>query len=382
LSIGDVLTLTVLAICVGIALLPSRRSHSSPTSVRLWLSYLVNELPFLAGGWLLTVVAIAAVDDELATPTGVVGSMIALLAAFGLVVIVRRALRARATLELAHLTAFGTPPAPPSRRWTRWPRILLWPFPWLLRPGLRRTRNLAYGPSTVHRLDVYQPRRRPAGGPILIHFHGGAFRGGRKNLDAQPLVNRLVPLGWVCVSANYRLSPDAVFPDQLVDVKHVIAWVRANARDFGADPGQIVVAGSSAGGHLAATAALTPNDPRFQPHFEDLDTTVRAAICFYPYPGAIETRGPASSPLDYLTPDAPPMFIASGTHDTLVIPSDSRHFAASVRAASHYPVVSAELPGAQHCFDLFHSVRFESVVDAVQAFADVVLDRRGADRPA
>ena len=68
------------------------------------------------------------------------------------------------------------------------------------------------------------------------------------------------------------------------------------------------------------------------------------------------------------------MFIASGTHDTLVIPSDSRHFAASLRAASHHPVLAAELPGAHHCFDLFHSIRFEAVVDAVHAFADQVLD--------
>jgi acetyl esterase/lipase len=172
-----------------------------------------------------------------------------------------------------------------------------------------------------------------------------------------------------------------VFPDQLVDVKHVIAWIRANATDYGADPEQIVIGGSSAGGHLAATAALTPNDPRFQPQFEDVDTAVTAAICLYPYPGAIETRGPASSPLDYLTDDAPPTLIASGTHDTLVIPSDSRHFAASLRAASHQPVLWAELPGAHHCFDLFHSIRFEAVIDAVVAFSNAVLELGDGDEP-
>ena len=96
----------------------------------------------------------------------------------------------------------------------------------------------------------------------------------------------LASQGWVCISANYRLSPAAEFPDHLVDVKMVVAWVRAHAREYGADPNLVFVAGSSAGGNLASMAALTPNDPAFQPGFEHADTSVTAAVSLYGYYGA------------------------------------------------------------------------------------------------
>ena len=113
---------------------------------------------------------------------------------------------------------------------------------------------------------------------MLIHLHGGAFRSGRKSREARPLLYRLASQGWVCISANYRLSPAATFPDQLIDVKKVIVWAREHGPEYGADPAVVFVAGSSAGGHLAALAALTPNDPVFQPGFEGADTSVAAAI--------------------------------------------------------------------------------------------------------
>ena len=80
------------------------------------------------------------------------------------------------------------------------------------------------------------------------------------------------------------------------------------------------VAGSSAGAHLAAIAALTANDPTFQPGFEDADTTVAAAIGLYGYYGPVDRgRQPLpSSPLDYVDPDAPPFLIAHGDQDTYV----------------------------------------------------------------
>lgn len=89
----------------------------------------------------------------------------------------------------------------------------------------------------------------------------------------------------MCISANYRLRPAVTFPDHLIDVKKVIAWAREHARDYGADPSAVFVAGSSSGGQLAALAALTSNDPRYQPGFEHADTSVNAAICLHGYYG-------------------------------------------------------------------------------------------------
>ena len=62
-------------------------------------------------------------------------------------------------------------------------------------------------------LDLYRHRSRPSGCPTLVYLHGGAFRSGRKNREARPLLYRLASQGWVCISANYRLSPAARFPD-------------------------------------------------------------------------------------------------------------------------------------------------------------------------
>ncbi|MGH9132477.1 MAG: alpha/beta hydrolase family protein, partial [Ilumatobacteraceae bacterium] len=78
---------------------------------------------------------------------------------------------------------------------------------------------------------------------------------------------------------------------------------------------------------------------------------------------------PPTSPLAYVTPTAAPLFVVHGDHDTYTPASDARHFVDGLRVASSQPVVYAEHPGAQHPFDLFHSIRFESAVNAIEAFA-------------
>src|SRR4029077_10124231 len=106
----------------------------------------------------------------------------------------------------------------------------------------------------------------------------------------------------------------AQWPDHLVDVKKVIAWIRAHGPEYSADPHRIFLAGASSGAQLAAVAALTPRDPRFPPGFEAADTSVRAAISLYGHSGWGDAGPgrPPSSPLAYVRPDAPPFFIAHG----------------------------------------------------------------------
>ena len=101
----------------------------------------------------------------------------------------------------------------------------------------------------------------------------------------------------MCVSANYRLRP-ARFPDQVVDAKRVIAWLRSEGRAHGADPSVVLVVGGSAGGHVAMMCALTGNDPRFQPGFEDLDTRIAGAIALYGYYGPASDGSLPSSTSD------------------------------------------------------------------------------------
>lgn len=94
-------------------------------------------------------------------------------------------------------------------------------------------------------------------------------------------MSHLAELGWICVAINYRHSPRNTWPDHIIDVKRALAWVKAHISEYGGDPDFIAITGGSAGGHLSSLAALTPNDPRFQPGFEEADTRVQAAVPFY-----------------------------------------------------------------------------------------------------
>ncbi|MEI2775385.1 MAG: alpha/beta hydrolase [Tetrasphaera sp.] len=336
----------------------------------------MNEVPLYAMAGLTASTIVALAQGDLTTPGGMVGAVAAGLTIVALVGLTLRARRSRDALDRALDAGLGADwraqidpelrRQPRSR--TSWVRTLL------LRLRRRRRdvehrRNLSYGPHGRHnRLDVYRHRSHPAGAPVLIHLHGGAFVSGRKDHESLPLIHRFASQGWLCISANYRIGRHVDFPDHLVDVKRVIAWVREHGGEFGAAPEMLVVAGDSAGGHLAVTAALTPGDPAYQPGFEDADTSVSAAVGLYGYYGRTDSSLVGSSPADHLHPDAPPIMLVHGDHDSNVPVAWARSFARRLRAGWRGPVVYAELPGAQHTFDLLNSVRGSLTVDGVEAF--------------
>jgi hypothetical protein len=201
---------TVAVLSWGVACALTRWRRLGPLSKIPAL--LASELPFIVGYLLIASTMLALVDGDLDSPGGAAGAAVALLALAGLVVVVRRALRAHAALHNA-----GRPERP-------WSRILRAPF----FPGRRdvvRVRGLAYGDGPRRTLDVYHRRDRPASAPILLHFHGGGFHSGSKAREARPLIRHLTSRrGFVCVSANYRLQPHATLADQVADVRNAIAW--------------------------------------------------------------------------------------------------------------------------------------------------------------
>ena len=294
---------------------------------------LVSELPFIVGYLLIASTVLAFVDGDLDSAGGVAGAAVALLALAGLMVVVCRALRAHAALRNA-----GRPRRP-------WGRILRAPF----LPGrlnVVRVRGLAYGDGPARTLDVYHRRDRPASAPILLHLHGGRFHSGNKAREARPLIRHLTSRrGFVCVSADYRLQPHVTLADQVADVRGAIAWIRAHAAEFGAEPGTLFVAGSSSGANLAIRAVC------------DGETGIAGLICRYGYYGDLAPRG-----------DLPPMLIVHGEKDMMVPVSDARAFVERVRAVSSRPVSYAELPGAHHDFDMFESIRSAAVSEAVEQF--------------
>jgi acetyl esterase/lipase len=380
--VGYLVTVALLALATLFALVPLR----SVGNLSFRLGLLLSEVPIVGFYWLLVWTSLAFVQGDIDAVGGWATVGLAALTTAGLAVIAWRGLRAKPALEQAMAEALGAgwrsaiDPELAARLRRRLPlaRILLLPLS-RRRPGVERVADIRYGAAGRRNLlDLYRSRARPSGGPVLIHLHGGGYTRGRKNSQSLPLLYRLASQGWICVSANYRLRPAAQHPDHLIDLKQVIAWVRAHGHEYGADPTLLFVSGSSAGAHMASLAALTPNEPTFQPGFEDADTSVTAAIGLNGYYGDYygQDEGGASSPLAHVRPDAPPFFIAHGDHDTMVPVEAVRLFADTLRGVSTNPVVYAELPGAQHAFDLFGSLRFELVVDAVEAFTAWVRSRQ------
>jgi acetyl esterase/lipase len=265
-------------------------------------------------------------------------------------------------------------------------------------------RNIVFAEPGGHplRLDVHLPADPPAAGvrrPALLQVHGGGWIIGFKDRQGRLLMRQLASHGWVCFNADYRLSPRATFPEHLVDVKSAIAWIREHAEDYAIDPDFIAITGGSAGGHLTALAALTPNDPRYQPGSETADTSVQAAVPFYGVfdftnrngvwpdetiplflgplvmkttPEASPDAYAAASPIDQVSADAPPFFVIHGDLDVLAPVEDAREFVTRLRAVSRQPVYYLELRGAQHAFETFASIRANAVVDAAARFLDAV----------
>lgn len=119
------------------------------------------------------------------------------------------------------------------------------PAAWRLRQPAPRT--LDYGPA---KLDIYA-RDGAKGDPVVFFIHGGAWRlGSRDNVNAKP--GFLLARGFLFVSIDYRMLPQADVATQASDVKKAYGYVRANIAAYGGDPDRIVVMGHSAGCHFAA----------------------------------------------------------------------------------------------------------------------------------
>jgi acetyl esterase/lipase len=209
--------------------------------------------------------------------------------------------------------------------------------------------------------------------------------------------------GWIIVSMAYRVSPRNTWPAHIVDVKRALAWIKENIAEHGGDPDFVAITGGSAGGHLTALAALTPNDPQWQPGFEDADTSVVAAVPIYGRYDWFTKEGSGrpefigilqryivkkrfsqhravyldASPITKVRADAPPFFVLHGTDDSIIPVQEGRAFAEALEKASDNPVAYAEIPHAQHAFDFFGSPHGDFTATAVAHFLDWVKAKRG-----
>jgi acetyl esterase/lipase len=220
-------------------------------------------------------------------------------------------------------------------------------------------------------------------------------------------MSHLAEMGWVCLSVDYRVAPNHPWPQHITDVKTAIAWTRANVDRFGGDREFVTIAGCSAGGHLAALAGLTPNDPEYQAGLvEGADTSVDAVIGIYGrydwedrstaerarFVDFLErvvvkrsiTRHPEifhnASPIARVNADAPPFLVIHGTGDTVIPVEQARGFVERLRSVSRAAVGYVELPGAGHAFDMTDGARTGPMSTAIGLFLNQIHRNRNADR--
>jgi len=224
-------------------------------------------------------------------------------------------------------------------------------------------------------LDLYRPDVSEAA-PVVVWVHGGAWRSGSKN-DVP--VKRWLEAGFALASVDYRLSPEAQFPAQVHDIKSAIRFLQANADKYGIDAGKIIVAGSSAGGHLAALVGVSNGVQELEGNVgvsPDRPARIRATVSFF---GAANLEsilgqssehglsvrvpalklllgdtpdkkpGPArlASPVAHVDANDPPLFLIHGDADPQMPIEQSRELAAKYEQLK-LPVMFETIAGGKH----------------------------------
>ncbi len=198
-------------------------------------------------------------------------------------------------------------------------------------------KNIAYGQYKQTVLDILLPAagNSAAKRPGVLLIHGGGWVGGSKEAVAVPFGLPYLQKGFVVACVEYRLAGVAPAPAAVQDVLKAARWFRGNARKYGVDPSRIVVAGDSAGGHLALMTGMLPRSAGFGPRAK-----VAAVVNFYGITDVGEQiEGPGArdyaeqwvpeqsdrrmlahrlSPITYVRKNVPPILTIHGDDDQVV----------------------------------------------------------------
>lgn len=229
-------------------------------------------------------------------------------------------------------------------------------------PGEHVARFLPYK-NVDHRtlrMDIYYPKG-DGPHPLVFWIHGGGWKYGDKGWRLY--VRKLTEYGFAVSSLEYRLSGRAKYPAQYDDCRDGFDFVRKNARELQLDPDRIFLAGTSAGGHLAALLGVKETRAR-----------VRAVFAQYPATdlNGFENQGAkrgylpnllggsvvdhramaiAASPINFVSAASPPFFFMHGEKDALVPVEQSIRMHRKLLAAGVHSELVV-LPGLEHGFPL------------------------------
>ncbi len=139
--------------------------------------------------------------------------------------------------------------------------------------------NIQYADSKDALMDIYFPDEMQDKCPVFVEVHGGAWYFGQKSsVEFKPFLHGL-KRGYICVSVDYTLSPDAVFPQAVIEIKKAIDYLKKNADKYHIDPDRIALWGGSAGAHLAALAAFSSGSGYL--HEDGIDSSVKVLVLWY-----------------------------------------------------------------------------------------------------
>lgn len=206
--------------------------------------------------------------------------------------------------------------------------------------GVEKIADIPYADGARKKLDMYRPEKPGGLSPVVMFIYGGSWRAGDK-FEYEFAGRALAAAGFIVVIADYRLWPEVKYPDFLDDCAEAMKWIQDNIEGYGGDPKRFFVAGHSAGAYNAIMLGL---DSSFRRDF-NVTMPIRAIAGlsgpynFYPfeYDQVRDTFGTAPSPegtqpVNLVTSDAPPIFLASGTSDPIVRIENSEALAAKLRA--------------------------------------------------
>ncbi len=207
--------------------------------------------------------------------------------------------------------------------------------------GLSVTRDVAFGARADQKLDIYRPdiagKEGAAGLPVIVFFYGGGWHGGNRGMYLFAAAS-LARTGAVVLVPDYRLYPAVTFPDFLKDCAAAAAWAQARQVSLGGGGGFFLM-GHSAGAYNAVMLGLN----REYLTAEGGDPAGVSGVIglagpydFVPTPdvaGSFPEAGPATQPVTYVRPGAPPLLLLTGSADTVVKPRNSETLAARETAA-------------------------------------------------
>ena len=222
--------------------------------------------------------------------------------------------------------------------------------------GYMAETDIAYGGGGRQRLDLYLPTDPDPDGTVVVFFYGGSWKRGDRE-DYRFMGEAFASQGYVTVVPDYRLYPEVTFPAFVEDGAAAVAWVHRTIALHGGNPDRIVLAGHSAGAHIAALIAL---DTRYLRRAEVPPSAVKGLVGLAgPYafdPRRYRSTRPIfasaadpfdTRPINFVRPGAPPTLLLHGDRDTVVRPSNSERLAVALRA-SGVDVRYLPRPGVGH----------------------------------